>query len=203
MTDSGEEITADRIVIAAGASPAVPQVPGLDPAAVDAPGSRIHTSRTIMRVDALPESVLIVGSGYIAMEFAHIFTGLGTATTVAARGDRLLGALDDEVSSRFTEAFAADHDVRFGIEIARVQTTADDRVRVEFAATGRVPDADVPAPLTVDRLLLAAGRTPNSAGIDAQAAGIDLHADGRVAVDAHQRVLSGGEIGRASCRERV
>ena len=192
VTDSGEEITADRIVIAAGASPAVPQVPGLDPAAVDAPGSRIHTSRTIMRVDALPESVLIVGSGYIAMEFAHIFTGLGTATTVAARGDRLLGALDDEVSSRFTEAFAADHDVRFGIEIARVQTTADDRVRVEFAATGRVPDADVPAPLTVDRLLLAAGRTPNSAGIDAQAAGIDLHADGRVAVDAHQRVLSGG-----------
>ena len=192
VTDSGGEITADRIVIAAGAHPDVPNIPGLDPAAVDAPGSPFHTSRTIMRVDDLPESVLIVGSGYIAMEFAHIFTGLGARTTTAVRGPRLLGAQDDEVSARFTEAFAVDHDVRFGIEVSCVDITEDGKVRVEFAATGRVEDAPVPEPLTVDRVLLALGRTPSSQGIDAAAAGIDVLPDARVSVDRHQRVLADG-----------
>lgn len=190
--DRGTEVTADRIVIAAGASPVVPSVPGLDPAAVDAPGSPLHTSRTIMRIDEQPESLLVVGSGYIAMEFSHIFAGLGTRTTTAVRGDQLLGALDADISREFTAAFTADNDVRFGIELARVDVLGSGRVRVEFAATGRVPDAEVPEPIVVDRLLLAAGRTPNSAGLDAAAAGIDVHDDQRIAVDEHLRILSSG-----------
>lgn len=190
--DQGTEITADRIVIAAGAHPVIPDVPGLDPAAVDAPGHPVHTSRSIMRVDDQPGSVLIVGSGYVAMEFAHIFASIGTRTTTAVRGDTLLGHLDDDVSSAFTEAFAAENDVLFGVEAARVDLTETGQVRVEFASTGRVPGAEVPEPVVVDRLLLAAGRDPNSGGLDAAAAGIDVHPDGRLSVDAHQRVLAAG-----------
>src|SRR5699024_8981678 len=85
--DSGSQVTADRIVIAAGAHPVVPDIPGLDPALVDAPGSPVHTSRSIMRVADRPDSVLVLGSGYIAAEFAHIFTSIGTDTTVAVRGE--------------------------------------------------------------------------------------------------------------------
>lgn len=190
--DSGSQVTADRIVIAAGAHPVVPDIPGLDPALVDAPGSPVHTSRSIMRVADRPDSVLVLGSGYIAAEFAHIFTSIGTDTTVAVRGDSLLGYLDAEVSAAYTTAFAGENDVRFGIEASEVALTDDGRVRVAFSATGRVPAAEVPEPIVVDRLLLAVGRDPNSAGLDPVAAGLDVHPDGRLSVDAHQRVLSGG-----------
>lgn len=191
--DGGSEVTADRIVIAAGAHPVVPAIPGLDPALVDEPGHPIHTSRSIMRVDDRPDSVLVLGSGYIAAEFAHIFTSIGTDTTVAVRGDSMLAHQDAEVSAAYTAAFAAENDVRFGIEASEVSLTDDGRVRVTFASTGRVPGAEVPEPIVVERLLLAVGREPNSAGLDPVAAGLDVHADGRLSVDAHQRVLSGGD----------
>lgn len=190
--DGGSEVTADRIVIAAGAHPVIPEIPGLNPETVDAPGSPIHTSRSVMRVDDRPDSVLILGSGYIAAEFAHIFTSIGTDTTVAVRGDSMLGYLDSEVSAAYTSAFAAENDVLVGVEASEVSLTDDGRVRVSFASTGRVPDAEVPAPVVVERLLLAVGREPNSAGLDPRAAGLDVHPDGRLSVDAHQRVLRGG-----------
>ncbi|WP_291793659.1 mycothione reductase [Brevibacterium sp.] len=192
VTASGREITADRIVIAAGSAPVVPEIPGLDPARVDAPGSPFHTSRTIMRLDSQPESVLILGSGFISAEFGHIFSGLGTRTVVAIRGDRMLPGADAAIRDRFTAEFSARHDVRPGVEAASVRVLDDGRVEVALRATGRVPGAEVPAPLIVERVLLATGRAPASAGLSPQAAGIDTRADGRIAVDEYLRVLADG-----------
>lgn len=192
VTDAGREISADRIVIAAGSAPVVPEIPGLDRALVDAPGYPVHTSRSIMRLETRPESVLILGSGFIAAEFGHIFTGLGTRTTLAVRGDRMLPGADETLRTRFTGAFSDLHDVRTGIEAERIRLLDDGRVEVSFRATGRVSGAEVPAPLVVERLLLATGRRPASEGLDPTAAGIDRHPDGRIAVDVHQRVLSAG-----------
>src|SRR5690606_13201168 len=74
-TGTGETITADRIVLAAGSRAVIPDWP-------DADQVKIHTSDTVMRLDALPEHILIVGGGFISAEFAHIFSGLGSQVTV-------------------------------------------------------------------------------------------------------------------------
>src|SRR5699024_8191298 len=77
--DTVTELSADRIVIAAGSRPAIP-------GAISASGVPFHTSETAMRIDQLPESMIIVGGGFIAAEFAHVFSALGTRVTVITRG---------------------------------------------------------------------------------------------------------------------
>lgn len=192
VTASGEEITADRIVIAAGAHPRLPEVPGLDPAMVDADGHRLHTSDSIMRIAELPRRLAIVGSGVIAMEFAHVFASFGVDVTVIARGAGLLGTFDVDAAEVFTREFSQHHTVIQGAQVAGVTETAAE-VELRLEPSGRVAAADVPDSVTVDRVLLAIGRTPNTSGIDAAAAGFDVHSDSRLSVDPHQRVLSAGE----------
>src|SRR5262245_40540014 len=93
-------ITGDRFVLAAGGRAKVPAIPGLEL------GPRIHTSDTIMRIDQLPRSLVILGGGYIAAEFAHVFSAFGTAVTQVVRSDRLLRSHDDEIAAAFTKAAA-------------------------------------------------------------------------------------------------
>src|SRR5664279_6295694 len=80
LIDGGTpEIPADRFVIAAGGRPVIPDIPGLDEDEVGR--GPVHTSDTIMRIEKLPRRLLIVGGGYIAAEFAHIFASFGTKVT--------------------------------------------------------------------------------------------------------------------------
>lgn len=164
----GRAISADRIVIAAGSRPRIPATIA---------GVPFHTSETIMRVDALPERLLIVGGGYIAAEFAHVFSALGTDVTVVGRGQALLRGQDETVSQRFTELARQRWDVRLGrgVQAARV---AGDEIEIELT------DATL---LRGDALLVAAGRIPNSDGLNLPAAGIPVHDDGRIVVDDQQR----------------
>ena len=85
------QITADQIVIAAGSRVSVADIPGLDE--VD-----FHTSDTVMRLAELPRRMTIVGGGYVAAEFAHVFSALGTEVTQVHRGPALLSHLDEDVS---------------------------------------------------------------------------------------------------------
>src|SRR6476469_1559778 len=78
---SGDEIAAGRIVIAAGSRAVIPDIPGLAE-------TSFHTSDTVMRIDDLPVSMVILGGGVIAAEMAHVFSALGTAVTVVARSSR-------------------------------------------------------------------------------------------------------------------
>lgn len=188
-TASGEEITADRIVIAAGASPVIPEAEGLDPALVDTEGYPVRTSNSIMRLPELPERLVIVGSGIIAMEFAHVFAGFGTQVTVIARGPRLLGAIDEEVSEEFTKLFESTHTVHRGAEISSYSFD-DDQVRVSLKASGRLGDVDLPEQIEADAVLIATGRTPNTGSLGVRSAGFDVRDDQRLAVDEHQRVLA-------------
>src|SRR5690606_27655901 len=80
----GVTFTADRWVIAAGGRAVVPDIAGLEL------GPRVHTSDTIMRIDDLPRSVAILGGGYIAAEFGHVFSSFGVDVTQLVRGDRML-----------------------------------------------------------------------------------------------------------------
>ena len=90
-TGTGEVITADQVVIAAGSRPLLPDVPGLD----EVP---FHTSDTVMRIDDVPRRLLIVGGGFVAAEFAHVFSAFGSQVTVVNRSDVLLRQEDDEVA---------------------------------------------------------------------------------------------------------
>ena len=94
-TDDGEEFTADQVVIAAGARPMVPP-------AILASGVDYHTSDTVMRIAELPEHLVIIGSGFVAAEFAHIFSALGVRVTMVIRGGTLLRHYDDTICERFT-----------------------------------------------------------------------------------------------------
>jgi mycothione reductase len=170
LQDAGVEITADQIVIAAGARPTVP-------VAVSESGVPFHTSDTVMRLDELPRRLVILGSGFIAAEFAHVFSALGSQVTVVARSNALLRHLDTEISQRFTTIAQEQWDVRLNTELTKVGG-GEKEVRLDFADGSH---------LTGDVLLVATGRAPNTAGLGLAAAGIITHADGGVTVDAHGR----------------
>lgn len=191
VTASGEEITADRIVVAAGAHPVIPPIDGLDSSLVDTPGYPVFTSNTVMRRPSPPKRLVIIGSGIVAMEFAHVFAAFGTEVTVVARGPRLLGNLDEEAADEFTRLFAASHTVVSGAQARHIDASCGE-VTLTLEPSGRVAEADLPEMLTADGVLVAAGRVPNTAELDVSAAGYDVTTDHRLAVDDRQRVLSGG-----------
>lgn len=187
-TEEGEEFTAERVVLAAGAQPVIPQIPGLAPSVVSTPAreTSVHTSDTIMRVSALPESMVILGGGFVAAEMAHIFSSLGTRVTIVLRGERMLTREDDEISRRFTQAAEERWPVFTNARVLDVDADAGG-AEIRVAAGGKEHT------LRSEVLLLATGRTPATVGLGLETTGFDRHGDGRVAVDAFQRVLSGGE----------
>ncbi|MEU7477431.1 mycothione reductase [Lentzea sp. NPDC042327] len=183
-TGTGETITADRIVIAAGSRPTTPDIADLDT-------TGFHTSDTVMRLDELPESLIIVGSGFIASEFAHVFSSFGVRVTVIARSNLLLRHEDLEVAERFTEVAKTKWDVRLQRKTTRAEKTATG-VRLHLEG----PDGE--ETVEAQQLLVAVGRQPNTDLLDAGKA-VELHEDGRVKVDEFQRtsqphILALGDI---------
>jgi mycothione reductase len=173
--DTGDDITADQIVIAAGGHPTVP-------VEVTDSGVPFHTSDTIMRLDELPKSLVILGSGFIAAEFAHIFSAFGSKVTIVARHDALLRQLDTEISQRFTAVAQEQWDVRLNTTLTKV-TGDETEVRLDFA-DGSHASGDI--------LLVATGRLPNTTGLGLDQAGIETHEDGRVKVDEYGRTSVAG-----------
>lgn len=175
-TGTGSIISADRILIAAGARVAVPQV-------VTDSGIDYHTSDTIMRIPEPPKSLVILGSGYIAAEFAHVFSAFGTSVSVIGRSGRLLKHTDTTISETFTEAVSDKWDLHLGKTPQNVSSRADGTgARVEFGDGSSVEG---------DMLLVATGRKPNADLLDAEAAGIELDGD-RVKVDEFGRTSADG-----------
>ena len=106
---TGEEVTADRLVVAAGSHAVGLDVDGLR--APD-PAHGVHTSDTVMRLDALPPRMAVIGGGFVACEMAHVFASLGVAVTQVQRGEALLRHHEVEVSQRYTEIARHRYDVR-------------------------------------------------------------------------------------------
>jgi mycothione reductase len=177
-TGTGETITADQVVVAAGSRAIVPAIPGL--ADVEH-----HTSDTIMRLDELPGALGIIGGGFVAAEFAHVFGSFGSEVTVINRSDALLRAEDEDISAAFTEAAQERWDVRLSTRTTRVEEY-DGRIRLHLQG----PEG--PTTVDVDTLLIATGRRSNSDGLDLARAGVDVDEDGLVVVDEHQHTSAEG-----------
>lgn len=163
----GRRITAPQILLAAGARPVVPPIPGL----VE---TGFHTSDSIMRLPELPKRLGIIGGGFIAVEMGHVFAALGTEVTVFNRSPILLRDFDTEIATRFTEVFGARE--RVELLLGHVPTHVE-RVADGIKITCAVGES------VVDELLVATGREPNSDLLNVDAAGLTCHHHGTVAVD--------------------
>jgi mycothione reductase len=171
-----EELTADRVVLANGGRPVeLPQLAGVP----------VHTSDTIMRLDELPRRMVIIGGGFVAAEFAHVFSAFGVDVTVVGRSGAMLREEDADVSARFTELAGQRWDLRLNRAV-RGGAVVEGGIRVDLDGAGG------PESIETDVVLLAVGRTPNSDTLNLPAAGIDVTADGYVVVDAQQRTTAGG-----------
>ena len=173
-TDDGEEFIADRVVIAAGARPMVPP-------AILASGVNYHTSDTVMRIAELPEHLVIVGSGFVAAEFAHIFSALGVRVTIVIRGSTLLRHCDDTICKKFTRIASSKWELH----------THSNVVGGANHGSSVALELDDGRTLNADLLLVATGRVPNGDLLDAEQAGVDVK-DGRVLVDEYQRTTARG-----------
>ncbi|WP_068423932.1 mycothione reductase [Janibacter terrae] len=184
---STQDVRAGQVVIATGSHPVVPDE--LAQAAARA-GVTLHTSDSVMRLPELPGRMLVIGGGYIAAEMAHVFSAFGTQVVLAVRSDTLLRHLDEDISRAFTAAAREQWDVRSG-------TTVTDLTRDEGGITATLSDG---SRVEVDAVLVAAGRAPSTDDLGLEAAGVDVHDDGRVVVDEYGRTSVDGvwSLGDAS-----
>lgn len=165
----GTRYSAENILVATGGWPSVPNFPGSDLAI---------TSNEVFYLDELPKKVLIVGGGYIAVEFACIFHGLGVDVTQLYRGPLFLRGFDEDVRSHLAEqVLAKGIDLRFNENV-----TAIEKVGSGFRAT--LTDG---SQLEADQILYATGRHPNSGDLGLEKAGVELATDGAIRVDDFSR----------------
>jgi glutathione reductase (NADPH) len=163
----GRRITARYILVATGAHPWFPPLPGIE---------HVVSSNEVFEWPELPRRILVVGAGYIAVEFAGIFNGLGAAVTVSYRGEQILRGFDEDVRHHLA-AEMAKKGVRIlvGSELERIDRQADGALKVSFAG-GREP-------AMFDAVLHATGRMPNTRGLGLETAGVMLGERGEVMVD--------------------
>jgi mycothione reductase len=144
-------------------------------------GVPYETSDTVMRIDDVPEHLVILGGGFIGAEFAHVFSALGARVSIVARSSLLRGQ-DRTLCERFTEVAGKKWDVHLGHEVTRVRGGRGD-VTLELSDGSTVHG---------DLLLVATGRRPNGDRLDLDRSGVTTHADGRIVVDDQQRTVVDG-----------
>ena len=166
----GRRITARVILIASGARPQVPALPGCDHGI---------TSNEVFHLDTLPKRIVITGGGYIANEFAGIFNELGTHVTLVNRSDQILRGYDQQIRDRLLQISTAK-----GIQF--IFNTTLEKVVKDSSGTLSVHSKGA-APLECDALLFATGRVPNTSGLGLESAGVEVDAVGAIRVDADNR----------------
>lgn len=177
----GRRIEAAHYLVATGAEPYIPDVPGLR-------DSGYLTSTTAMELDELPRSMIVIGGGYVAMEQAQLFAHLGTEVMMLVRSTLARGE-EPEVSEAINEAFAEEGiTVHEGVTPDTVRRDGDD---VVVSAGGRE--------FRAEHLLVATGRRPRTGGLGLGAVGVELGPGGKVLVDAdlstsHPRIWAAGDV---------
>ena len=165
LADRDAAVTAKTILVATGGHPHLPDVPGKE---------HLITSNECFLLDALPASMAIIGAGYIGVEFASIFAGLGVQVTLIYRGEQILRGFDEELRLRLAQALRKRGiDIRLGAAITSIGKN-EAGYRVNFAEGDSVEAGLVMA---------ATGRVPNTVGLGLQQTGIELGWNGHVVVD--------------------
>jgi glutathione reductase (NADPH) len=167
---SGKEVTADKILIATGATPVMPRLEGVEHAI---------SSNEVFHLDALPKRIVIAGGGYIANEFAGIFHQFGSHVTLVNRTDVILRQYDQQIVDRLMQI-----SVRKGIDF-RFHSTID---KIEKGEGGSLHVAMTGCDdIEADQVLFATGRKPNTSALGLEVAGVELGEKGQIKVDADNR----------------
>lgn len=162
----GQRFSAEHILIATGGWPAVPDIPGREHAI---------TSNEAFYLPERPNRVLVVGGGYIAVEFASIFHGVGARTSLLYRGDLFLRGFDGAIRAHLRDELAKKGlDLQFNADIARIDKQADGSLLATLN-DGRTLEADC--------IFYATGRRPMLDGLGLESAGVELDARGYIGVD--------------------
>ncbi len=169
LVNGHRELSTRYILLANGARPHLPAIPGVELGI---------TSNEAFHLKTLPHSILIYGGGYVAVEFATIFAGLGVATTILYRGDCILRGFDRDLRQGL-EAGMQDRGVKFiyETELRELQRSGSN-IEVSFSDENVAPYGAV---------MFATGRTPNVSGIGLHAAGVELAPTGAIKVDAYSQ----------------
>ncbi len=163
---SGREISAGKILIATGARPLMPDIPGIEHAI---------SSNEVFHLERLPERIVIAGGGYIANEFAGIFNQFGSQVTLVNRTDVLLRGYDQQVVDRLMQiSVRKGIDFKFHTTIERIERLEDGRLKLTMTGCD-----DIEA----DQLLFAVGRVPNTDALGCAAAGVEVAEKGAIKVD--------------------
>ena len=167
---SGKQVSADKILIATGATPVMPRMEGIEHAI---------SSNEVFHLPALPKRIVIAGGGYIANEFAGIFHQFGTHVTLVNRSDTMLRQYDQQIVDRLMQiSVRKGIEFRFHATIEKIEKAQDGTLHVKMSGCD-----DIEA----DQVLFATGRTPNTKGIGLEAVGIDVGDKGQIKVDADNR----------------
>jgi len=167
---SGKEISADKILIATGARPSMPEIEGIEHAI---------SSNEVFHLEQLPKRIVIVGGGYIANEFAGIFHQFGSHVTLVNRSDVLLRGYDQQIVDRLMQiSIRKGIDFKFHATIEKAERRDDGSLHITMTGCD-----DIEA----DQLLFATGRTPNTEGLGLEAAGVEVGDKGQIKVDDDNR----------------
>lgn len=165
----GRQVTAEHILVATGGRPFKPQIPGIELAI---------TSNEAFDLPELPRRILVVGGGYIAVEFAGIFRGLGATVTLSYRGPQILRGFDDDVRHHLNEEMRKKGiAMLLGSTVSRIERGTDGALDVHVFGA--------PAPtIRCDAVMYATGRAPNTDSLGLEAVGVRLDEAGGVVTDA-------------------
>ncbi len=163
--DNGKRVTAETIIVATGSHPVTPHIPGIE---------HVISSNEALDLPKLPRHIIIVGGGYIALEFANIFSGLKSEVTLIIRGEEVLTGFDDDVRVDIAKEMR-----QRGVTIH----TRTELARIDKLEGGFTVHTTAGAELSAELVMYATGRKPNIKNMGLAEIGVKLHKDGRVLVD--------------------
>jgi pyruvate/2-oxoglutarate dehydrogenase complex dihydrolipoamide dehydrogenase (E3) component len=178
--DAARTVTSPLSVINTGGHPARPDIPGLDEVTA-------FDSMSIMELTALPEHLVVIGGGYVAVEFAQMFRRFGSQVTIVQRGPRLLGREDPDVADGLAEVLRGE-----GVEVLLGAMPTRIEPGREAAVSVTAMTADGERMVSGSHLLLATGRDPSTATLGLDAAGVERHARGFVKVNERLQTTAPG-----------
>jgi len=177
---STRRLKADKIFINAGGRPRIPPIPGLE-------SIEYLDSTSILELDGVPDHLIVLGGGFIGLEFAQMFRRFGARVTVAEQGTQLAGREDEDVAAEIEKIFRDDGiDVLTSTEVCGVEPAADGGVAVTLRKDGEE------RMLNGSRLLVAAGRVPNTDTLCVDAAGLETDERGYIRVNERLESSVGG-----------
>lgn len=167
----GTTITGEKIFIVSGARPLIPPINGIHDV-------EYLTNETVLQLTELPESLLLIGGGYIAAEYGHFFAAMGSQVTIVQRGDRLIPSEEPEISHVLKQKMASRMDIVLNCEVVEVQKEGE-----YYSVIGKDTSSGEKKKFTAQKIMIAAGRKSNADILEVENTGVKTDKRGYITVN--------------------